>query len=87
MTSARLRRWPRPHGVLTMIDNSWASPIFQRPLTLGVDLVIHSASKYLGGHSDVVAGVVTGSKELIGRIRPRPTPISAASCRPSMPGC
>ncbi|WP_159585311.1 PLP-dependent transferase [Chelativorans xinjiangense] len=56
-------------GVLTVIDNSWASPIFQRPLTLGADLVVHSASKYLGGHSDVVAGVVAGSKELIGRIR------------------
>ena len=45
------------HGVVSMIDNSWASPYFQRPLTLGVDLVIHSASKYLGGHSDVVAGI------------------------------
>lgn len=57
------------HGILSVIDNSWASPVFQRPLTLGVDLVLHSASKYLGGHSDVVAGVVAGSKELIGRIR------------------
>jgi cystathionine gamma-synthase len=47
----------RRHGVVSMIDNSWASPFFQRPLTLGVDLVIHSASKYLGGHSDVVAGL------------------------------
>lgn len=59
----------RRHGIISVIDNSWASPIFQRPLTLGVDLVLHSASKYLGGHSDVVAGVVAGSKELIGRIR------------------
>jgi cystathionine beta-lyase/cystathionine gamma-synthase len=59
----------RQHGVLSIIDNSWASPIFQRPLSLGVDLVVHSASKYLGGHSDVVAGVVTGSKELINAIR------------------
>ncbi len=59
----------KAEGVLTMIDNSWASPVFQRPLTLGVDLVVHSASKYLGGHSDVVAGVVAGSRELIGRIR------------------
>lgn len=57
------------HNVLTVIDNSWATPIFQRPITMGVDLVLHSASKYLGGHSDVVAGVVAGSKELIGRIR------------------
>lgn len=57
------------HGVLTAIDNSWATPIHQRPITLGVDLVVHSASKYLGGHSDVVAGVVAGSADLIGRIR------------------
>jgi cystathionine beta-lyase/cystathionine gamma-synthase len=59
----------KAHGVMSVIDNSWASPIFQKPLTLGVDLVIHSASKYIGGHSDVVAGVVTGSKALIGQIR------------------
>ncbi|WP_420963488.1 PLP-dependent transferase [Brucella sp. IR073] len=57
------------HGVMSIIDNSWASPVFQRPLSLGVDLVVHSASKYLGGHSDVVAGVVTGAKALIDRIR------------------
>lgn len=59
----------RKHGIISVIDNSWASPIFQQPLMLGVDIVLHSASKYLGGHSDVVAGVVAGSKELIGRIR------------------
>jgi len=59
----------RRHGVTSVIDNSWASPIFQQPLTLGVDLVVHSASKYLGGHSDVVAGVVAGSKEHIQKIR------------------
>ena len=59
----------KSRGIPTIIDNSWASPVFQRPLSLGVDVVVHSASKYLGGHSDVVAGVVAGSKELIGRIR------------------
>ncbi|KXF75214.1 hypothetical protein ATN84_21360 [Paramesorhizobium deserti] len=59
----------RRHGVTSVIDNSWASPIFQQPLALGADLVVHSASKYLGGHSDVVAGVVTGSRELIQKIR------------------
>jgi cystathionine beta-lyase/cystathionine gamma-synthase len=57
------------HGIISVIDNSWATPIFQRPLALGVDLVLHSASKYLGGHSDVVAGIVAGSKELIARIK------------------
>ncbi|CAN7652065.1 PLP-dependent transferase [Pararhizobium sp. LjRoot255] len=66
---AALAALARRHGIVTTIDNSWASPVFQQPISLGVDLVIHSASKYLGGHSDVVAGVVAGSKELIGRIR------------------
>lgn len=70
------------HGVVSVIDNSWASPIFQRPLTLGVDLVLHSASKYLGGHSDVVAGVVTGSKELIGRIRAEAYPYLGGKLSP-----
>lgn len=56
-------------GVLSIIDNSWATPIFQNPLALGVDLVLHSASKYLGGHSDVVAGVVAGPRALVDRLR------------------
>jgi len=53
------------YGVTTMIDNSWASPLFQKPLTLGVDIVVHSASKYISGHSDVVAGLVIASRERI----------------------
>lgn len=59
----------RRHGVLTMIDNSWATPVFQRPLTQGIDIVLHSASKYISGHSDTVAGVVVGSPDLIAQIR------------------
>jgi cystathionine beta-lyase/cystathionine gamma-synthase len=59
----------KQHGTLTMIDNSWASPVFQRPLTLGIDIVIHSASKYISGHSDTVAGVVVSSQSHIARIR------------------
>lgn len=70
------------HGVLTVIDNSWASPVFQQPLALGVDLVIHSASKYLGGHSDVVAGIVAGSKSLIGRIRAEAYPYLGGKLSP-----
>ena len=62
MMSAGLAKIASENDVLSIIDNSWASPVFQRPLTLGVDLVVHSASKYIGGHSDVVAGVVVGSK-------------------------
>jgi cystathionine beta-lyase/cystathionine gamma-synthase len=59
----------RDHGAVSMIDNSWASPVFCQPATLGCDVVIHSASKYIGGHSDVVAGVIAGSHAFIGRVR------------------
>lgn len=72
----------RRHGAVSVIDNSWASPVFQRPLTLGVDLVLHSASKYLGGHSDVVAGVVAGSRELVGRIRSEAYPYLGGKLSP-----
>ncbi|CAN7698072.1 PLP-dependent transferase [Pararhizobium sp. LjRoot238] len=79
---AALTALAKRHGVVTTIDNSWASPIFQQPISLGVDLVIHSASKYLGGHSDVVAGVVAGSKELIGRIRSEAYPYLGGKLSP-----
>lgn len=58
----------RAHNIITVADNTFATPYNQRPLTLGVDLVVHSATKYLAGHSDVVAGVVVGDKERIGRL-------------------
>ena len=59
----------RKHGLLTMIDNTFMSPYFLRPLDLGVDIVIHSATKFLGGHSDVLGGaVITKSEELASRI-------------------
>ena len=48
----------RAHGALTCIDNSWASPLYQKPIDHGVDIVVHSATKYIGGHSDVIAGAV-----------------------------
>ena len=79
---AALAALARSHGVITTIDNSWASPIFQQPISLGVDLVLHSASKYLGGHSDVVAGVVAGSKELIARIRAEAYPYLGGKLSP-----
>lgn len=53
------------HGLITMIDNSYATPIFQKPSRFGIDLILHSVTKYLNGHSDVVAGVICGSKERI----------------------
>ncbi|HEY2059827.1 trans-sulfuration enzyme family protein [Amycolatopsis sp. NBC_01480] len=58
----------RAHGALTMADNTFATPVNQRPADLGVDLVWHSATKYLNGHSDVSAGVLAGSAELLDRI-------------------
>jgi cystathionine beta-lyase/cystathionine gamma-synthase len=53
------------HGVWTMIDNTFASPVNQNPLALGIDIVLHSATKYLGGHSDISAGVVVSSKAVM----------------------
>lgn len=58
----------RRHGIVTAIDNSHCSPLYQQPHKLGIDLVIHSATKYLNGHSDVVAGVICGSREHLQRI-------------------
>lgn len=62
-------RLAREHGLLTMIDNTFMTPYFQRPLELGFDIVIHSATKFLGGHSDVLAGlVVVREKPLAARV-------------------
>lgn len=59
----------KKHGVLTVVDNTFMSPYIQRPLELGADIVVHSATKYLGGHSDLVAGlVVVNSSELTERL-------------------
>ena len=55
-------------GIWTMIDNTFASPVNQNPISLGTDIVVHSATKYLGGHSDICAGVVLGSKATIDRV-------------------
>jgi cystathionine beta-lyase/cystathionine gamma-synthase len=59
----------REAGVVSAVDNTFASPYLCRPLELGADLVVESATKYLGGHSDVLAGVVAGSRELVRRVR------------------
>lgn len=55
----------RSKGLITMIDNTFASPINQNPISFGIDVVIHSATKYLGGHSDILAGAVVGSEKQI----------------------
>jgi cystathionine beta-lyase len=59
----------KSQGVLTIIDNTFATPINQNPLTLGMDVVLHSATKYLNGHSDVNAGVVVSSRAIIEKLK------------------
>ena len=56
------------HEVITAVDNTLLGPVFQRPATLGADLVVYSATKFIGGHSDLIAGVVTGSRALVDRL-------------------
>ncbi|HEV7349800.1 aminotransferase class I/II-fold pyridoxal phosphate-dependent enzyme [Telluribacter sp.] len=58
----------RSRGIITIIDNSYCTPLYQKPHNLGIDLSLQSATKYIGGHSDTVAGVLTGSKTLLTRI-------------------
>ncbi len=58
----------KKHNIITMIDNTFASPVNQNPILLGIDIVLHSATKYLGGHSDILAGAVIGTQEHIDRI-------------------
>jgi len=64
------RAWSRPdHKILVAVDNTFLGPLWQHPLRHGADLVIYSATKYIGGHSDVIAGVVLGSEELLSRVK------------------
>ena len=65
---ARLAAAAHRAGALVVVDNTFATPINQRPLELGADLVIHSATKFLGGHADALGGVVCGTRELVQRI-------------------
>ena len=60
--------WARERGIITMIDNSYSTPVFQRPSRFGIDIVLHSGTKYLNGHSDVVVGVLCASKEMVKKI-------------------
>ncbi len=59
----------KEHGITTVMDNTFATPINQRPLALGVDIVVHSATKYLGGHGDLMAGALVGKGAVIERAR------------------
>lgn len=61
----KVTAWAKSKGLLTIVDNTLLTPFFQRPIELGADIIIHSATKYLGGHNDVLAGlIVTKGKEL-----------------------
>ncbi len=60
-----ISRIAKPHGIVTMIDNTFASPVNQTPADFGIDIMIHSATKYMGGHSDILAGAVAASEEYI----------------------
>ena len=59
----------RPRGIKTIVDSTFATPVNQQPLAFGVDLVVHSATKYLGGHNDLLAGAVCGSEYLLAAVR------------------
>ena len=72
----------KSYGIKTVIDNTWATPIFQKPLELGIDLEVHSCSKYIGGHSDVVAGVVVGSSKDICEIKKNEAALLGAKMAP-----
>jgi cystathionine beta-lyase len=68
----------KDHGVATLIDNSWATPLYQQPIALGVDVVAHTATKYIGGHSDVVAGLLACNAPMYQKIQPVAEVLGAA---------
>ena len=63
-----ISKFSKDKGIFTIIDNTWSTPLLQNPLVHGIDVVIHSCSKYIGGHSDIVGGVVISSKKIIDEI-------------------
>ena len=66
---AKVAAFAKKHGLILVVDNTFCSPMIQRPLEFGADLVLHSATKYINGHSDMVGGiVVAGSQELAGQM-------------------
>ena len=58
----------KQHGIITMIDNSYCTPLYQKPIEFGIDLVMQTATKYIGGHSDTLGGVLSGSAAMIRKI-------------------
>lgn len=74
----------RANGITTVVDNTFATPFNQRPLELGADAVIHSATKYLGGHSDLTAGVIVGSREVVDAARHGPNKYYGGNIAPEV---
>ena len=70
------------HGILTGIDNTWATPLLQKPITMGVDIVAHSLTKYIGGHSDVIAGAIITRHALLKQIFYRTFLLNGAAIGP-----
>jgi cystathionine beta-lyase len=60
----------KTHNIITIFDNSWATPLFQKPLDMGVDIVVHSGTKYIAGHSDLTLGLLACSAAMFNRIKP-----------------
>ncbi|MDX8045679.1 PLP-dependent aspartate aminotransferase family protein [Gracilibacillus sp. S3-1-1] len=67
----------KQHHLKTMIDNTFATPYLVQPYTLGIDLVVHSATKYFGGHSDITAGVLVGDEDLIAKAKAKTVNLGA----------
>ncbi|KGE19656.1 trans-sulfuration enzyme family protein [Paenibacillus wynnii] len=72
----------KANGIRTLMDNSWGTPLYLKPLAFGVDIVVHSASKYLGGHNDLVGGAVIASNEIIDRMYLEEYELMGASLAP-----
>lgn len=60
-----IAKFAKEKNIYTVIDNTWSTPLFQNPLVHGIDVVVHSCSKYIGGHSDIVGGIVISNEEII----------------------
>ncbi len=83
---AAITKQAKEAGATVVVDNTFASPYLQRPLELGAHVAVHSATKYIGGHGDVIAGLAVGSADLIAQVRSAMLKISAPLSVRSMPG-
>ncbi|CAN5323757.1 methionine gamma-lyase [soil metagenome] len=79
---AEISKIAQENGITSICDNTFASPYNQLPLTLGIDVVLHSATKYLGGHSDLTAGVIVGRKDFIEKARLKTTKLFGGNIAP-----